>query len=46
MTETWKAAGEAAVADAVPLDMNGYKLHRVKGILTAPSNPWPDGTDE
>ena len=31
--ETWKAAGEAAVADAVPLDMNGYKLHLVKGIL-------------
>lgn len=31
--ETWKVAGEAAVADAVPLDMNGYKLHLVKGIL-------------
>lgn len=31
--ETWKAAGEAAVADAEPLDMNGYKLHLVKGIL-------------
>ncbi len=31
--ETWKSAGEAAVADAVPLDMNGYKVHLVKGIL-------------
>lgn len=30
---TWKAAGEAAVADAVPLDMNGYKVHLVKGVL-------------
>lgn len=31
--ETWTAAGEAAVADAVPLDMNGYKVHLVKGVL-------------
>ncbi|MEM9801107.1 MAG: xanthine dehydrogenase family protein subunit M [Planctomycetota bacterium] len=31
--ETWKAAGEAAVADAVPLDHNGYKVHLVKGVL-------------
>lgn len=30
---TWTAAGEAAVADAEPLDMNGYKKHLVKGIL-------------
>ena len=31
--DAWRAAGEAAVADAVPLDMNGYKLHLVKGVL-------------
>ena len=30
---TWKAAGEAAVANAVPLEMNGYKVHLVKGIM-------------
>lgn len=30
---TWTAAGEAAVADAVPLDHNGYKVHLVKGVL-------------
>lgn len=31
--ETWTAAGEAAVANAVPLDQNGYKVHLVKGVL-------------
>ena len=31
--DAWRAAGEAAVADAVPRDMNGYKLHLVKGVL-------------
>jgi len=31
--EAWIAAGEAAVADAVPLEMNGYKVHLVKGVL-------------
>ena len=29
----WKAAGEAAVADAVPLENNGYKVHLIKGVL-------------
>jgi xanthine dehydrogenase YagS FAD-binding subunit len=31
--EAWKAAGEAAVADAVPLENNGYKVHLIKGVL-------------
>ena len=31
--ETWTAAGEAAVADADPLEHNGYKVHLVKGVL-------------
>lgn len=29
----WRAAGAAAVADAEPLDQNGYKVHLVKGVL-------------
>jgi len=29
----WTAAGVAAVADADPLDQNGYKVHLVKGLL-------------
>ena len=31
--DAWKAAGEAAVADAVPLESNGYKVHLMKGVL-------------
>ena len=31
--ETWTAAGLAAVADADPLEHNGYKIHLVKGLL-------------
>ncbi len=31
--EAWTAAGEAAVADADPLEHNGYKVHLVKGLL-------------
>jgi len=29
----WRAAGEAAVKDALPLEHNGYKVHLVKGVL-------------
>ena len=31
--DAWTAAGEAAVADAVPLENNGYKVHLMKGVL-------------
>lgn len=31
--EAWRAAGEAAVRDAAPLEHNGYKVHLVKGVL-------------
>ncbi len=31
--DTWRAAGAAAVRDAVPLEHNGYKVHLVKGVL-------------
>ena len=31
--QAWTAAGEAAVADADPLEHNGYKIHLVKGLL-------------
>ncbi len=31
--EAWTAAGVAAVADADPLEHNGYKVHLVKGVL-------------
>lgn len=31
--DTWTAAGEAAVADADPLEHNGYKVHLVRGVL-------------
>lgn len=31
--EAWTAAGAAAVADADPLEHNGYKVHLVKGLV-------------
>lgn len=31
--EAWAAAGAAAVADAAPLEHNGFKVHLVKGVL-------------
>ena len=31
--ESWTAAGLAAVADADPLEHNGYKVHLMKGVL-------------
>lgn len=31
--ESFAAAGEAAVADAAPLENNGYKVHLIKGVL-------------
>jgi xanthine dehydrogenase YagS FAD-binding subunit len=31
--EAWRAAADAALADAVPLEHNGYKLHLVRGVL-------------
>jgi len=31
--ESWTAAGLAAVADADPLEHNGYKVHLVKGLV-------------
>ncbi|QDV07533.1 4-hydroxybenzoyl-CoA reductase subunit beta [Planctomycetes bacterium Poly30] len=29
----WNEAGEAAMAEAVPLEHNGYKVHLMKGVL-------------
>lgn len=31
--DAWNAAGEAAMADAVPLEHNGYKVHLMKGVI-------------
>ena len=31
--EAWNEAGEAAMADAAPLEHNGYKVHLMKGVL-------------